>query len=96
MIRDCIIDFGGKWDKHLLLVEFEYNNSYHSSIQMAPFEALYETPYRTPTCWTKAIERPLAKLKIVEVTETKIKEIREHMKLLNFANNSIRTRDESR
>ncbi|GJY12202.1 putative reverse transcriptase domain-containing protein [Tanacetum coccineum] len=41
MLRACVIDFGGSWDVHLPLVEFSYNNSYHSSIRCAPFEALY-------------------------------------------------------
>ncbi|GJZ09778.1 putative reverse transcriptase domain-containing protein, partial [Tanacetum coccineum] len=41
MIRDCAIDFGGSWDKYLLLAEFSYNNSYHSSIKMPPYEMLY-------------------------------------------------------
>ncbi|GJY90619.1 reverse transcriptase domain-containing protein [Tanacetum coccineum] len=37
----CVIDFGKSWDRHLPLVEFSYNNSYHTSIKAAPFEALY-------------------------------------------------------
>ncbi|GJW19063.1 putative reverse transcriptase domain-containing protein [Tanacetum coccineum] len=41
MRRACIIDFKGSWDVHLPLVEFSYNNSYHSSVRCAPFEALY-------------------------------------------------------
>nr|GEZ75451.1 putative reverse transcriptase domain-containing protein [Tanacetum cinerariifolium] len=41
MLRACVIDFGGGWDVHLPLAEFSYNNSYHSSIRCAPFEALY-------------------------------------------------------
>ncbi|GJU22469.1 putative reverse transcriptase domain-containing protein [Tanacetum coccineum] len=41
MLRACVIDFGGNWDVHLPLTEFSYNNSYHSSIMYAPFEALY-------------------------------------------------------
>ena len=36
-----MINFKGIWDYHLHLIEFAYNNSYHSSIQMAPYEALY-------------------------------------------------------
>ncbi|GJV68958.1 putative reverse transcriptase domain-containing protein [Tanacetum coccineum] len=40
MLRSCVIDFG--WVKHLPLVEFSYNNSYHASIKVAPFKALYE------------------------------------------------------
>nr|GEY88537.1 putative reverse transcriptase domain-containing protein [Tanacetum cinerariifolium] len=42
MLRACAMDFGGNWDTHLPLVGFSYNNSYHSSIKCAPFEALYE------------------------------------------------------
>ncbi|GJT23499.1 putative reverse transcriptase domain-containing protein [Tanacetum coccineum] len=41
MLRACVIDFGKGWEKHLPLVEFPYNNSYHASIKAAPFEALY-------------------------------------------------------
>nr|GEW87688.1 putative reverse transcriptase domain-containing protein [Tanacetum cinerariifolium] len=41
MLRECVLDFGVSWDVHLPLVEFSYNNSYHSSVRCAPFEALY-------------------------------------------------------
>nr|GEV03444.1 putative reverse transcriptase domain-containing protein [Tanacetum cinerariifolium] len=41
MLRACFLDFGGSWDIHLSLVEFSYNNSYHSSVRCASFEALY-------------------------------------------------------
>nr|GEW71006.1 putative reverse transcriptase domain, ribonuclease H-like domain, aspartic peptidase domain protein [Tanacetum cinerariifolium] len=41
MLRACAIDFRKGWEKHLPLVEFSYNNSYHASIKAAPFEALY-------------------------------------------------------
>ncbi|GKC60187.1 putative reverse transcriptase domain-containing protein [Tanacetum coccineum] len=41
MLRACVIDFGKGWEKHLQLVEFYYNNSYHASIKATPFEALY-------------------------------------------------------
>ena len=57
MLRSCVIDFGGSWDSHLPLVEFAYNNSYHSSIGMAPFEALYGRKCRTPVCWLEAGEK---------------------------------------
>ncbi|WMV32246.1 hypothetical protein MTR67_025631 [Solanum verrucosum] len=48
MLRACVIDFGGHWDKFLPLCEFSYNNSYHSSIDMALFEALYGRGSRSP------------------------------------------------
>ncbi|GKG21685.1 putative reverse transcriptase domain-containing protein, partial [Tanacetum coccineum] len=53
MLRACVLDFGKGWDKHLPLVEFSYNNSYHTSIKAAPFEALYGCKCRSPICWLK-------------------------------------------
>ena len=50
ILRACSLDFKGSWDDHQLLVEFAYNNSYHSSIGMAPFEALYGRKCRSPLC----------------------------------------------
>ncbi|KAD2805210.1 hypothetical protein E3N88_38587 [Mikania micrantha] len=49
MLRTCVLDFGGNWDSHLPLIEFSYNNSYHSSIGCAPFEALYGRKWETVT-----------------------------------------------
>ncbi|WMV24882.1 hypothetical protein MTR67_018267, partial [Solanum verrucosum] len=51
MLRVCVIDFQGNLDDHLPLIEFAYNNSYHSSIPMAPFEALYGRRCRSPVGW---------------------------------------------
>nr|GEW65256.1 reverse transcriptase domain-containing protein [Tanacetum cinerariifolium] len=48
MLRACVIDFGSSWDRHLPLVKFSYNNSYHASITAAPYEALYERKCRSP------------------------------------------------
>ncbi|GKA08895.1 putative reverse transcriptase domain-containing protein [Tanacetum coccineum] len=53
MLRACVIDFGNGWDRHLPLVEFSYNNSYHTSIKAAPFEALYGRKCCSPVCWVK-------------------------------------------
>ncbi|GKC79649.1 putative reverse transcriptase domain-containing protein [Tanacetum coccineum] len=55
MLRACVIDFGKGWDRHLPLVEFSYNNSYHTSIKVAPFEALYDRKCRSPICWAGKI-----------------------------------------
>jgi hypothetical protein len=51
MLRACALDFGGSWHEHLPLAEFSYNNSYQSSIKMAPFEALYGRKCISPVCW---------------------------------------------
>ncbi|GJW14182.1 putative reverse transcriptase domain-containing protein [Tanacetum coccineum] len=53
MLRACVIDFGSSWDRHFPLVEFSYNNSYHASIKVAPFKALYGRKCRSPICWSK-------------------------------------------
>ncbi|XP_070046615.1 uncharacterized protein [Nicotiana tomentosiformis] len=51
MLRACVLDFKGRWDNHLPLIKFAYNNNFHASIQMAPFEALYGRSYRSPIVW---------------------------------------------
>nr|GFA67769.1 retrotransposon protein, putative, Ty3-gypsy subclass [Tanacetum cinerariifolium] len=59
MLRACVLDFGGSWDVHLPLVEFSYNNSYHSSVRCAPFEALYGRKCRSPIMWAEVGEDQL-------------------------------------
>ncbi|GKV43001.1 hypothetical protein SLEP1_g50348 [Rubroshorea leprosula] len=59
MLRACVIDWKGSWDQHLSMAEFAYNNSYQSSIRMAPFEALYGRRCRSPVCWTELIKERL-------------------------------------
>ncbi|WMV45215.1 hypothetical protein MTR67_038600 [Solanum verrucosum] len=51
MLRACVIDFKGSWDDHLPLIEFAYNNSFHSGIHMAPYEALYERRCKSLVGW---------------------------------------------
>ena len=41
MLRGCVMEFTESWDRYISLIEFSYNNSYQSSIGMAPYEALY-------------------------------------------------------
>jgi hypothetical protein len=41
MLRACVLQYDKNWDKCLSLAEFSYNNSYQTSLKMAPFEALY-------------------------------------------------------
>lgn len=71
---------GGSWDKYLPLIEFTYNNSYHASIGMAPFEALYGRRCRTPLCWYEDGESVVLGPELVQQTTEKIKMIQEKMK----------------
>ena len=57
MLRACVIIFENSWETHLPLSEFIYNNSYHTSIGMAPFEALYRRPYHSPLCWAEVEDK---------------------------------------
>ncbi|GJW97658.1 hypothetical protein Tco_0179466 [Tanacetum coccineum] len=79
MLRACVIDFGNGWDRHLPLVEFSYDNSYHTSIKAAPFEVLYDRKCRSPICWAKVGESQLTRLEIIHETTEKIFKIRDHM-----------------
>ena len=79
MLRACVLDFEGSWDKYLPLIEFAYNNSYHSSIQMAPFEALYGRRCRTPVGWFETGEHQLLGPDLVQDSIERIRLIRERL-----------------
>ncbi|GJY32655.1 putative reverse transcriptase domain-containing protein [Tanacetum coccineum] len=63
MLSACVIDCGGSWDTHLPLVEFSYNNSYHSSIKCAPFEALTSDKLHFVEEPVEIVDREVKKLK---------------------------------
>nr|GEU99692.1 hypothetical protein [Tanacetum cinerariifolium] len=75
-LRACVLDFCKGWDKHLPLVEFSYNNSYHTIIKAAPFEALYGRKCRSPICWVEVRDRQLTGLEIIHETTEKIVQIK--------------------
>ncbi|GJS01122.1 putative reverse transcriptase domain-containing protein [Tanacetum coccineum] len=79
MLRTCVIDFGKGWDRHLPLVEFSYNNSYHTSIKAAPFEALYGRKCRSPVCWAEVGDAQLTGPEIVHETIEKIIQIKKRI-----------------
>ncbi|KAJ0666882.1 putative nucleotidyltransferase, Ribonuclease H [Helianthus annuus] len=79
MLRACVIDFGGSWDSHLPLIEFSYNNSYHASINMAPFEALYGRKCRSPICWNEIGEAQITGPELIQETTDKILKIRDNL-----------------
>ncbi|GJY23113.1 putative reverse transcriptase domain-containing protein [Tanacetum coccineum] len=76
MLRACVLDFGKNWDRHLPLVEFSYNNSYHTSIKVEPFEALYGRKCRSPVCWAEVGDAQLTGLAIIHETTKKIIQIK--------------------
>ena len=81
MLRACAIDFKGSWDDHLPLIEFAYNNSYHSSIQTAPFEALYGRRYRSPIGWFEVSKASIIGPDLVFNALEKVQLIRERLRV---------------
>jgi len=80
LLRACVLEQGVSWVECLPLIEFTYNNSFHSSIGMTPFGALYGRRCRTPLCWFESGESALLGPDVVEETTEKVKMIQEKMK----------------
>nr|GEW57192.1 putative reverse transcriptase domain-containing protein [Tanacetum cinerariifolium] len=79
MLRACVIDFGNGWERHLSLVKFSYNNSYHANIKAAPFEALYGQKCRSPVCWAEVGDAQLTGPELIHETTEKIVQIKQRI-----------------
>jgi hypothetical protein len=79
MLRLSVLDFKGKWIRYLPLVEFAYNNSYQSTIGMAPYEALYGRKCRSPLYWDEVGERQLVGPEFIQEMKDKVTLIRKRM-----------------
>ncbi|GJZ32986.1 putative reverse transcriptase domain-containing protein [Tanacetum coccineum] len=76
VLRACVLDFRKGWDRQFPLVEFSYNNSYHTSIKAAPFEALYGRKCQSPICWAEVGDSQLTGPEIIHETTEKIFQIK--------------------
>ena len=81
LLRACVLEQGITWVECLPLIEFTYNNNFHSSIGMAPFEALYGRRCRTSLCWYESGESALLGSKVVQETTKKVKMIQEKIRV---------------
>nr|GEU44041.1 putative reverse transcriptase domain-containing protein [Tanacetum cinerariifolium] len=79
MLRACVINFENGWDRHLPLIEFSYNNSYHTSIKVAPFEAFYSRKCHSPVCWAEVGDTQLTGPEIIHETTEKIIQIKQRI-----------------
>ena len=79
MLRSCVLSWKGSWEDQLELVEFAYNNSYHSSVRAAPFEVLYRRKCRSPLCWDAIGEKAILGLDWVQQTVERVAEIRQNL-----------------
>ena len=69
MLRVCVLDFKGNWDDHLPLIDFSYNNSYHASVGMPPYEVLYGRKCRSPLYCEEVGERRILGPELVQRTK---------------------------
>ena len=69
-----------RWEGFLPLMEISYNNSYHSSIKMAPFEFLYKVPYRKPLTWDRLEDQVLIGSEVVQEMEEQMTMVRGSLK----------------
>ncbi|WMV18563.1 hypothetical protein MTR67_011948 [Solanum verrucosum] len=51
MLKAYMIYFKGSSDDQLHLIEYAYNNNFHYSVQMAPYETLYGCKCESPVGW---------------------------------------------
>ena len=80
MLRGCVMEFTGSWDRYIPLIEFAYNNSYQSSIGMTPYEALYGRRCRTPVCCIELNEHKVIGPDMCKDAEAKVQVIRQRLK----------------
>ena len=73
------MEFKGSWDKHLPLIEFSYNNNYHSTIKMDRYEALYGKKCRSPSCWLQAGEKLFVWPSLIQEITDKLEIVGERM-----------------
>nr|GEY90598.1 reverse transcriptase domain-containing protein [Tanacetum cinerariifolium] len=76
-LRACMIDFRNGWERHLPLIEFSYNNSYHASMKATPFEVLYGRKCRSPICWAEVGDAQLTGPEIIQEITEKIVQIKQ-------------------
>ena len=77
LLRVCVLEQKRSWDSFFSLIEFTYNNSFHSTIGMTPYEALYGRRCRTRLCWLEFGENLTLGHEVVEQTTMKVKLIQE-------------------
>ena len=81
MLRMYVMDRPCKWVNYLYLVEFAYNNGYHASPKMIPFEAWYGRKCSTPVSWNNLVDKIIIGPKLLKDMEEKIVKIKKNLKI---------------
>jgi hypothetical protein len=79
LLHMYVMDPQKHWEEFLPVVDFAYNNSYQSTIKMAPFEFLYGRPCQTPLSWDRLEDRVLAGPEAIQEMEEKMQTIRQRI-----------------
>eukprot|EP00253_Pinus_taeda_P006608 PITA_06608 len=98
MLRACVMQKPTQWEDYLHLVEFAYNNGYHTLIQMSPFEVLYGRKCRTPSNWSGPEDKLKLGPEMLQEMEDMVKKVRANLKAAqdrqkNFADRKRRFKE---
>jgi hypothetical protein len=88
MLRACVMEYPGSWDKNLPWAEFSYKNSYQECLKMTPFEALYGRQCHTPLNWIEPAEKGVFGPDIVVEAEAMVRRIHENLKVAKLRQES--------
>jgi hypothetical protein len=80
MLRACVMEHQGSWDKNLPWAEFSYNNSYQESLKMAPFEVLYGHRCHTLLNWIEPGEKIIFGPDLINEAEATVRRIQDNLK----------------
>ena len=81
MLRMYVMDKPSRWEDYLHLVEFAYNNGYHASLKMSPFEALYGRKCNTPVSWDNPADRVVVGPELLKEMEDQMIKIKHNLKV---------------
>eukprot|EP00253_Pinus_taeda_P014999 PITA_14999 len=92
MLRYYVMQQPTRWEEYLHLVEFAYNNGYHSSLKMSPFEVLYGRKCRTPSSWGGQEDKFLLGPEMLEEMEVMVKKVRANLNMAQDRAGSLSAR----
>jgi hypothetical protein len=80
MLRACVMEHQGSWDKNLPWAEFSYNNNYPESLKIAPFEVLYGHRCCIPLNWIEPGEKAIFSSDLINEAKVTVHHIQENLK----------------
>jgi hypothetical protein len=83
MLRACVMEHQGSWDKNLQWAEFSYNNSYQESVKMAPIKVLYGCRCRTPLNWIELGEKVIFGPELIDEVKATVHRIQDNLEAMS-------------